>query len=273
MHAPSFRNRRRISLSLTLIALLVVALIAWIQTGRLADASFFTGSTLLGAVLLLVLLGVRRRLPVLPLGSVSSWTQIHLYAGIFSAGVYVIHVPSLVAGGVFECGLSIVFLLVTASGFYGIYASRTLPKRLTAVEGQHRFDRVVWHRGQIAEKARELLDELDEQTGIRVLGSFYTNYLNPFFGSRPSLAYVLVPTGVRRRRLLSGLTELNRYLESEGRSTAGRFAALVRRRDDLDYQYALQLRLRLWLVIHCVFSVALIVGGIVHAVMVWRFAG
>ncbi len=273
MHSPSFRNRRRISFAVTLVALALVAGIAWIQHGRLAHASFFTGATLLGSILLLVLLGVRRRLPVLPLGSVSTWTQIHLYAGIFSAGVYAMHVPALVAGGVFECGLSIVFLLVTASGFYGIYASRTLPKRLTVVEGQHRFDRVAWHRVQIAEKARQLLDELTEQAGIRVLGSFYTNYLNPFFSSRPSLAYVLVPSGVRRRRLLSGLKELDRYLESEGRGTAGRFAALVRRRDDLDYQFALQLRLRLWLVVHCVFSVALVIGGIVHAVLVWRFAG
>jgi len=273
MYCPTFRNRRRISLLVTGIALCVVAMIAWIQSGRLAHVSFFTGSTLLAVIVLLVLLGVRRRLPVLPLGSVSSWTQVHLYAGIFSAGVYGMHVPSLVAGGVFECGLSIVFLIVTASGFYGIYASRTLPKRLTAVEGQHRFDRVAWHRGQIADKARELLDELNEQSGIRVLGSFYTNFLNPFFSTRPPLAYVLVPTGVRRRRLLSGLKELNRYLESEGRRTAGRFAALVRRRDDLDYQFALQLRLRLWLVIHCVFSVVLIVGGFIHAVMVWRFVG
>lgn len=273
MYKPTFRTRRLLSLIVTLIALLIVIAVAWIQEGRLAQASFFTGATVLGSVLLLGLLGVRRRLPILSLGSMSTWTQIHLYMGIFSAGVYVIHVPVLIGGGVFECGLSIVFLLVTASGFYGIYASRTLPRRLTAVEGQHRFDRVTWHRGQIAEKARSLLDELNEQTGMRVLGSFYTNYLNPFFSSRPSFAYVLVPSGVRRRRLLSGLRELDRYLETDGRNTAGRFAALVRRRDDLDYQYALQLRLRLWLVIHCVASMALIVGGIVHGVMAWRFAG
>ena len=273
MYAPSFRNRRRISLLATLIALLIVAGIVWIQDGRLADASFFTGSTLLASIVLLALLGVRRRLPVLPLGNVSTWTQIHLYMGIFSAGVYLMHVPALIGGGIFEGALSIVFLLVTASGFYGIYASRTLPKRLTAVEGQHRFDRVGWHRGQIAEKASQLLDELNEQSGVRVLGSFYTNYLNPFFSSRPSLAYVLAPSGVRRRRLLSGLKELDRYLESDGRSTAGQFAALVRRRDDLDYQYALQLRLRLWLVVHSVFSVALIVCGVVHGVLALRFAG
>ena len=116
MYVPSFRARRRIALLVTLISLLLVAGVAWVLDGRLAHVSFFTGSTTLASILLLGLLGVRRRLPVLPLGSVSTWTQIHLYLGIFSAGVYVMHVPSLVGDGVFECGLSIIFLLVTASG-------------------------------------------------------------------------------------------------------------------------------------------------------------
>jgi hypothetical protein len=217
------------------------------------------------------LFGVRRRIPILPLGSTSTWTQIHIYTGLFAAGVYWMHVPSLIGDGVFEWVLSLVFLLVTSSGFYGLYASRTLPKRLTAVEGQHRFDRVEWHRSQIASHARGLLNELSDQAGMPVLGNYYGKHLNPFFSSRPSLAYVLIPTGGRRRRLLNGLKDLDRYLETEGRGTSGRFAALIRRRDDLDYQFALQLRLRLWVVVHSVFSLALIVGGIIHAVMVFRF--
>ncbi len=273
MQPLSFRRRRLISIVVTFVALAVVWLIASILEGRLARTSVFTGGTVLGSILILGLLGIRRRIPVLPLGSVSTWTQIHIYTGLFASGAYLIHVPSIIAGGVFECGLSIVFLLVSVSGLYGIYASRTLPRRLTAVEGQHRFDRVAWHRSQIALTAKGLLDEVNEQTGMRVLGNFYTNYLSPFFCASPSLAYVLVPTGVRRRRLLSGLKELDRYLESESRGTAGRFAALVRRRDDLDYQFALQLRLRIWLVIHCVFSVVLIAWATVHAVLAWRFGG
>ncbi|QDT06070.1 hypothetical protein K227x_44770 [Rubripirellula lacrimiformis] len=269
----TFRMRRKVSLIVTAIALAVVYCIAQIQAGRLAHASFFTGFTVLASILLLVLLGVRRRLPILPLGTVATWTQIHLYMGLFAFGVYAMHVPMLVAGGIFESGLSIVFLLVTCSGFYGIYASRTLPKRLTAVDGQHRFDHVGWHRAQIAKSARQLLDNVHEHSGMRVLGSFYTHYLNPFFESRPSLAYVMMPTGLRRRRLLGGLKELDRYLEDESRGTAGRLAALVRRRDDLDYQYALQLRLRLWVVVHSVFSIALVAAALVHAVIAWRHAG
>jgi hypothetical protein len=193
--------------------------------------------------------------------------------GFFTAGVYWMHVPSLIGNGIFEGTLSIVFLLVTASGFYGLYASRTLPKRLTAVEGQHRFDQVQWHRGQIADHAKQLLEELSVHVGTPVLGSYYTQHLNPFFNSRPSLSYVLIPTGGRRRRLLSGLKELERYLEKEGRGTAGRFAALVRRRDDLDYQFALQLRLRSWVAFHSILTLALVAGSIVHGFMALRFAG
>ncbi len=271
-HGLSFRNRRKASLIVTSVALAITYAIATLLDGRLSHASFFTGGCVLGCLFVLVLLGVRKRLPVLPLGSAATWTQIHIYVGVFAVGVYVMHVPAIIAKGTFECGLSLAFLAVSISGVYGVWASRTLPKRLTAVEGQHRFDRVAWHRTQIANTAQTLLADLHDASGMRVLGSFYKSYLNPFFGSSPSLAYVCFPSGTRKRRLLSGLKELDRYLEDDSRQAAGRFAALVRRRDDLDYQFALQLRLRLWVVFHSILSIALVAAAIVHAVLAWRYA-
>ena len=117
----------------------------------------------------------------------------------------------------------------------------------------------------IADHARKLLEELSVHVRHTVLGSFYTQHLNPFFNSRPSLAYVLVPTGGRRRRLLSDLKDLERYLESEGRGTAGRLLRWCGARDDLDYQFAYQLRLRLWVAFHSILTLALVTGGLVHS--------
>jgi len=271
MWSPHFRTRRLIALAVTAMALLVIAVSAWLESSRLGHASYLTGWTLLTILLMLLLLGVRRRLPILRLGSVSTWTQIHIYSGLFAFGVYVLHVPALIAGGTFESGLSIVFLLVSLSGFYGIYASRTLPRRLSAIAGQHRFDQVRWYRNQISQRAAELLENEADHSTTRVLGMFYSKYLRSFFNASPSLAYVIVPTGTRRRRLLGGLKELDRYLEPQGQQTAGQFAALIRRRDDLDYQFALQLRLRLWLVIHSVFSIVLLCWSVIHAVIALRF--
>ena len=273
LDAISFRLRRQVALATTITALLGVAATVWILESRLAHTSFFTGALLLGSVLFLSLLGVRKRLPVIPLLTASTWTQVHIYTGLFCCGVYLLHVPNLIGGGIFESGLSIVFLLVTASGLYGIVASRTYPRRLTAVEGQYRFDQIDWHRCEIAETANQVLDQTAEPTSANVLKSYFRNELDPFFQSGPSLAYVAFPTGRRRQRLLNGLRELDRYIESEGRRAAGRIAALIRRRDDLDYQYALQLRLRAWVCFHSLASVALLAGGAAHAVIAWRFSG
>lgn len=265
------RTRRTVSILVTAVALCIAWTICWIQEASLGHSAYFSGASCLAALLLLVLIGVRRRIPVLNLGSVSMWTQFHIYTGLFATGVYVMHVPALLAGGTFEFGLSMLFWVVSISGFYGLYASRTLPKRLASIESEHRFDRMPWHRDQLAGIADGVLEDIEDPSAIRVLGAYYASYLKPFFVNRPSFSYVLVPTGGRRRRLLDGLKELDRYLEDEGRSTSGRFAFLVRKRDDLDYQFALQLRLRVWLVVHAVFSVMLVSGGIIHAIIAWRF--
>jgi hypothetical protein len=272
MALHSFRQRRRIAITLTILALLAMLGTVWIQTGQLVGASLLTGGTLLSCILLLALFGMRRRITILPLGSVSTWTQIHIYMGIFTAVVYWMHVPNLIGNGIFEGGLSLVFLLVTISGFYGLYASRTLPKRLTTVEGQHRIDQIEFHRMQIADHARKQIEEFSIHAGIPSLSNFYTQHLSPFFNSRPTLTYVLAPTSGRRRRLLNNLNNLECELESEGLNTAERFAALVRRRDDLDYQFALQLRLRLWVAFHSILTLVLVSGGVAHSFMAFRFA-
>ena len=270
---PSLKTRRVMAVTFTLSLIAAFWLLHTWETSRLGAPALVSGFTLLTCLLLLMLLGVRRRLPFWPLGSVSTWTQIHLYVGAFTTAIYLLHVPALIAGGRFESFLSIVFLMVTASGFYGLYASRTLPKRMTAVEGQHRFDRVQWDRNQIANAAEQTYSQLSEPTAKQVLDEFYQRVLSPFFISRPSLAYVIAPSGHRRRRLLGDLKELDRYLENDGRRAAEQFAALVRRRDDLDYQFALQLRLRGWVVFHSLLSLVLLAASLVHAAIALRFAG
>ena len=266
-----FRVRRIIAGVATLIVIAIVYFVMLFVKNRLGHPAYLTGATLLASLFLLVLLGVRKRLPMLPLGSVSVWTQVHIYSGFFVSAVYVMHVPAIIADGRFELALSLMFLTVTLSGFYGLYASRTLPKKLTAVDGEYRFDQVAWHRDSIAGTAETLLADVASSPAHSVLNQYYFNSLEPYFLSKPSPAYVLVPSGTRRRRLLGGLKELGRYLEEDTRRVAGQFAALVRKRDDLDYHYALQYRLRLWVLIHSVFSVLLIAASIIHASLALRF--
>lgn len=270
---PNLRWRRRIAVTTTAAAIGSFVFLAQRESARLGDAAVLTGATVLAGSILLCLLGVRRRLTFWPLGSVSTWTQIHLYVGLFTTAMYVAHVPQLIAGGVFEFVLSLLFLCVSGSGLYGIYASRTLPKKLTAVEGQHRFDRIAWTRRDIAAASQRACLQIEEPSARQILEAFYRETLEPFFSAQPSVAYILAPSGQRRRRLLRDLRDLDRYLETSGRKVAGQLAALVRHRDDLDYQFALQLRLRVWVVMHSTLSLLLLVASLVHVLLVVRFSG
>ncbi len=264
---PSFRLRRKIALFVTATAVGLIALWAWWVEVAQGDRPRMTGYALLASVAILLLIGLRRRLPVLPLGSMSSWTQCHVYVGLFALGVYWLHVPTLLASGTFEFSLSLLFLLVSGSGVYGIYASRSVPKKLSAIERSHPFKQVSQIRKQIARQASELWAELNRPAEMEMLARYYSTNLNPYFSHRPSLSYVMTPTHTRRQRLLDGLSELDRFLETEGRAVANRLATLVRRRADLDYEFAMRLRIRLWLLAHGVLSIALLIGVVIHTLM------
>lgn len=263
-----FRTRRLVGLVATLFCLALVVLVAKSQMSSATSRSFFTGITLLTTFWLLVLIGLRRRIPVLPLGRMSSWTQFHLYAGLFALPVYAMHVPALWGSGVGGGVLSVLFWSVSISGLYGIYVSRTLPKRLSTLNREERFERLSWHRQQIAETARGLLAD-HQPLAAGPLGQFYDRKLNPFFNSRPSLGFVMIPNATRRRRLLDGLHAFEPSSGDDGKTIREHLAALVRRRDDLDYQFAMQLRLRLWRVLHGLLSLALMVAASAHALLNW----
>lgn len=274
--AYSFRRRRVMAIFAVAIATAVMMWLVSVADTSLLHRGVMTGWTLMACLIMLVAIGVRRRIPILPLGKMSTWTQVHLYTGAFTIGVFLMHTPSIfrgqfIADGYFEGTLSFLFWMVSASGIYGLIASRRLPVRLTNVGEQIRFDQIQWRREQICERAGEEVASLETPASVRVLGEFHEQYLSRYFQYPPSMLYLLVPTSVRRRRTLAGLVELTRYLDDKGKIACGNLAALVRHRDDLDYQYALQLRLRIWVVVHATASIGLIVMAIIHGILALRF--
>jgi len=274
--AYSFRRRRVVAALIVVVALVVAASTASWMHNALLHRGVMTGWMLMACLVMLIAIGVRRRIPVLPLGTMSTWTQVHLYTGLFAVGVFVLHVPAilngqLIASGYLEGSLSVLFLIVSGSGVYGLIASRRLPWRMTHVGEQVRMDQIPWYREQIALAVDREIDALQHPAAIAVIGEFHRRYLSRYFDRRPTWVYLLAPSSLHRRRTLAGLVELNRYLEDEGVRTCNRISALVRRRDDLDYQYALQWRLRVWVMVHASFSILLVVMAVIHGILAMRF--
>ena len=255
----------------TLICVLLVFVI--VQMNRnLQHASYFSGYILFGSIIFLTAFNLRKKLTFLPsIGSAATWLQIHIYVGWSTFLVFAFHVGWRVPNGYLEGFLACLYLTVALSGVYGLFITRIIPRRLTAIGDEVIFERIPALKLQLAHDARQTA--MGSLENSEVIARFYLNHLLPFFERSRGLTYVLFPTGRRKRQLLAELRGLERYLSADQRPVGKRLASIVHQKDDLDYHYAMQGRLKLWLFLHIGFTYSLVAISIIHAVLVHAFAG
>ena len=265
-------RRRIIASSLTLIAVLATAVAVQSVANRLGDASTTTGWTLLVATAGLYLLSLRKKLIQHRLGSVSAWLQMHTYMGSFASVVFLMHIGWPIRGW-FEIALATCFAIVAVTGIVLTYMSRTLPKRLSAIKQDFRLELIPALRLSVTQDAHELAIHSASFGEGATLVEYYQRRLLPFFLSRRSWLYRLVPTGFTRRQLFRELHDLDRYLAEQGLQSRRQLATMVQTKDDLDYHYALQTRLRTLFAMHIALTWSLAVMIAIHVVLVYRFQG
>jgi hypothetical protein len=268
----SFRRRRIIASSLTLAAVIATALAVQSVANRLGDASVATGWTLLIATAGLYLLSIRKKLIQFRLGSVSAWLQMHTYMGSFASVIFLMHIGWPIRG-VFEIALATCFTIVAVTGIVLTYMSRALPKRLAAIKQDFRLELIPALRLSVTKEAHELAIHSASFGEGATLVEFYQQRLLPFFLSRRSWLYRLIPTGYTRRQLLRELNDLDRYLAAQGLQSRQQLAVMVQTKDDLDYHYALQSRLRILFAMHVALTWSLAIMIAIHVVLVYRFQG
>ena len=257
---------------LTALAIYMVARGMQMAEDRLGRSDFSSGYTLAAACGLLFLLSARKKLLVLPLGRVSFWLQAHQYFGVFALAIFFLHVGWPIRGWM-ESVLAAVFLFISFSGLFGWYLNRTTPKKLSVIGKEFILEDIPSIRQQLAERAYAIAIAAAGRLESTALAEHYGKYLVPFFQGRRSLTYALVPTGRLRRHHLENLERLDRYLNSDGRESRNQMSALVQAKDDLDFQHALQRRLRTWVIFHVLFIWLFVFLSIVHAVLAHRFHG
>lgn len=252
----------------------VAATIGVLQYTRdhLGDESIFTGWTLLVATAGLYLLTLRKKLIRLKLGPVAGWLQVHAYMGTFASIVFLMHIGWPVRG-IFETTLAFSFVFVAATGILLGVLSRITPKRLAAISNDYHLERIPALQAGVANQAHSLALGSTQFGEGATLSEYYQRRLLPFFQTQRSVLYVLFPNGVKRRRLLRELSDLDRYLADNGAENRQALSQMVKAKDDLDYHYALQTRLKLMFTMHVSMTWALAVMIGVHVVMVYRFQG
>ena len=249
-----------------------IAVLLYQLKQNLFHDAMISGYLLLASIIFLTLFNLRKRLPFLPsIGSASTWMQLHIYVGLSTFLIFGFHVAWHVPNGWFERILATLYLVVAGSGVYGLVITRILPKRLTAVGSEVVFEEIPGRRLKLAERVRQLA--LNFENHSEVVSRFYLHRLLPFFEQRRSLVYLAFPNGYQKRVLLQEIEALKRYLEKSNREKADTLSEFVCQKDDLDYQFAIQGRLKIWLFLHVGFTYSLLLVSILHAILVHAFIG
>lgn len=270
MNRLSRRRVRNISLTVLVVAALAVA-VAWMDRSLL-HSSFFTGYVLIGSLFLLAAFGMRKRLPMISgIGTAALWMQMHIYVGFGSFAIFAMHIAFRVPDGMLESILASLYCVVFFSGVYGIWATRTIPRKLNSVGEEVIFERIPAFKRKLARRAQTIVMESCQSTPV--LANFYVNRLSRFFECPRGLAYMLVPSGRTRRQLVSEIEELDRFLAQEDRGTSRELAIMVRKKDDLDYHTAMQGRLKIWLFLHIAMTWSLLIFSVVHGLLAHAYSG
>lgn len=264
---------RRIRQLAALAVLVVVIMVVLLQFDRsLQRTSYITGWTLLTVVGFLTAFNMRKKLPFLAvLGSARAWTQLHIYFGFVVVILFLFHINFRIPDGTFERWLAGLFLLVSASGFYGLYISRVIPKKLTAVPDEVVFERIPALRNRLSADARNIVFQCAQQAPA--LAEFYVERLARFFEGPRNVLYFAMPSGRLKRTLMRELDNIDRYLPEDSRAPSQELKDLICRKDDLDFHLAMQGRLKLWLFVHIGTTYGLLIMILMHTVLVHAFHG
>ncbi len=254
-----------------LIAATVGAL--WLngKYNTLPNYAYLTGWALLAGMFVLTIYNVRKKLPFLPLGKSETWLQIHIYLGFFTTLLFLIHLNFRAPHGWFEITLAWLFVLVSGSGFVGLFFSRVLPRRLATRGGEVIFEKIPALRHALKTEAEDLA--VGQEAKSPVIAEFYAKRLAAFFSGPKNFWNHLAESRREVSGLLAELEDLRRFASDIDKEKISKLAALVRQKDGLDYHRALQLALRLWLFVHIPLTYGLLIFTALHIILVFGFSG
>lgn len=258
--------------AITAFFVLILWGLDWLYGTSLRNPKFFDGWVLCVGMLFLVLFNVRKKLPMLPIGRMRIWMQLHLYVGYFVVAAFILHAGLSFPSGAIEWGLWVLFIIVALSGVVGAYLLRATPAKLEHHSERIIFERIPGFRAQLADEAEALaIGSVNEEKSLSI-SNLYINTLHEFF-RRP--ANILAHLGTSQRalaRINSEIDALNQYLDTSGKERLAQIKDLVQAKDNLDYQYALQGMLKVWLFVHVPATYGLIVLVAAHVAIVYAFS-
>jgi len=258
--------------SFTIAAIVIFYWLTGLYDTSLRDPRFFDGWILFSAMGLQFLFHIRKKLPHLPLGNAAGWMQAHIYIGYFVIGAFALHTGFSLPDSPLDWALWSLFVTVAISGLFGTYLTRTIPVKIGHVSEQIIFERIPPFQFQLAREVEGLAAQSVARVGSRTISDFYMSNLRDFFKRPQNLLAHLRSSQRPLQRMCDKIDSLDRYVDEAGKETLSTMKRLVVRKDKLDFQYAHQGALQIWLFIHIPATYGLIVLTGLHMAIVYAYS-
>lgn len=241
------------------------------RESQLGNEAFATGYILSAICLALLSLGLRKRVYGVALGPVAIWQRAHHFLGTLCLVAYVLHAGFLTNGWL-ESLLAILFWCILTSGLVSWYVNKRSPRLLQAAGTAILSSEIPSAKREVMDQAYHIALRAAGNTRWSSIADLYRSRLEAFFQKPRTIWYRISPNGRRRRALLAELHGLARYLDATGIKLQQEMRKCIERRDDLDFQLAIQQRIRFWAAFHSCLMGSFFVVATFHVLIAHFFS-
>jgi len=263
----------RFLFSLTVTCTAIAGAVWATQTydASLRHARFLDGWILAIAMAGQLLLHFYRK-QIIPLpGRENSWSVFHIYSGIFVVAIFAMHTSYSLPDTHLEWVLWALFLLVAASGIVGAYLTRVIPHRLEDHGGRLALESFGVLRSELARRAAVLSYGSRQSGNASAIVSVYEDKLFDFFRKPKNSWSHLQNSRQPMKSLMFELDAVEAGLDTGTLRTMHEIKGLVERKNRLDFQYAHESALKIWLFVHVPATYGLLVLTVLHVLTIYAF--
>jgi hypothetical protein len=230
------------------------------------------GTISLGIFVFAALLGVRKKLPFLPVGNVQRWLRGHIWLTLLTIPLILLH-SGFRLGGPMTTTLMVLYAIVMVSGIYGLILQHKLPTMMKeSLPAEIVFEQIPNVRAQLCAAAEKLQRSLKQMatTGSavvatdvsqeEVLAGFIEQRLLPYLRARHSEKYRLGHT----READEIFRHLKLRVDEMYRPRVDEMRRWCEERRLTDTQVRLQHWLHGWLFVHVPLSFLLLLMTVWH---------
>ena len=133
------------------------------RSGGGTPVGLIFGTIALGIFVFAALLGVRKKLPFLPVGNVQRWLRAHIWLTLLTIPLILLH-SGFRLGGPMTMTLMVLYAIVMVSGIYGLILQHKLPTMMKeSLAAEIVFEQIPNMRAQLCAAAEKLLRSLKQQ--------------------------------------------------------------------------------------------------------------